>query len=396
MPSTANIVVCVRRAALHSDADTEMCEHKGVGHPDTLCDNAVEAAARALSLAYLDEYGAVQHFNLDKALLIGGLSAPKFRGGRLLRPMRLIVSGPVAELASQSAEAIIQEAIYAHLKATLDVDSSMIAVEPAVRASAPSLRRVNGPAAMPLANDTSFGVGYAPLSRLEQQVKAVADILNSDGLRSAFPAIGRDYKVMGHRVGDRIALTLAAAFVDRWVGDVADYFAVKARVAQRVGERLGPACTLRINTLDDPGAHDQSGLYLTVTGLSAEQGDDGEVGRGNRVNGLITPYRPMSLEAAAGKNPVAHVGKLYNVLAHQLAQRILNDVDVDGVVEVTVRLLSAIGQPIDQPQLAAVDVCAPDGLSPAQRRGIDELVKQGLSELPALTRQLVNAEIRIC
>jgi S-adenosylmethionine synthetase len=167
MSSTANIVVCVRRAVLHSDAGTEMCEHKGVGHPDTLCDNAVEAAARALSRAYLDDYGAIQHFNLDKALLIGGLSAPKFRGGRLLRPMRLIVSGPVAELASQSALAIIQEAIYAHLKATLDVDSSMIAVEPAVRASAPSLRRVNGPAAMPLANDTSFGVGYAPLSRLE-------------------------------------------------------------------------------------------------------------------------------------------------------------------------------------------------------------------------------------
>ncbi len=275
MSSTPNIVVCVRRAALHSGADTEMCEHKGVGHPDTLCDNAVEAAARALSRAYLDDYGTVQHFNLDKALLIGGLSEPKFRGGRLLRPMRLIVSGPVAELASQSAEAIIEEAVYAHLKGTLGVDSSMIAVEPAVRASAPSLRRVNGAAAMPLANDTSFGVGYAPLSCLEQQVKAASDILNSHNLRAAFPAIGRDYKVMGHRVGDRMALTLAAAFIDRWVGDVADYFDLKARVAQRVGEGLRQTCTLRINTLDDPGTHDESGLYLTVTGLSAEQGDDG-------------------------------------------------------------------------------------------------------------------------
>ncbi len=102
----------------------------------------------------------------------------------------------------------------------------------------------------------------------------------------------------------------------------------------------------------------------------------------------------MSLEAAAGKNPAAHVGKLYNVLAHQLAQRILND--IDGVVEVTVRLLSAIGQPIDQPQLGAVDVCAPDGLSPMQRRGIQERIEQGLAGLPALTRQLVNGEIRIC
>jgi S-adenosylmethionine synthetase len=52
-----------------------------------------------------------------------------------------------------------------------------------------------------------------------------------------------------------------------------------------------------------------STVYLTVTGTSAEAGDDGEVGRGNRVNDLITPYRPISLEAAAGKNPVTHVGQ---------------------------------------------------------------------------------------
>ncbi len=34
------------------------------------------------------------------------------------------------------------------------------------------------------------------------------------------------------------------------------------------------------------------------SGLSAETGDDGQVGRGNRVNGLITPNGPMSLEAS--------------------------------------------------------------------------------------------------
>ncbi|CAB3724457.1 S-adenosylmethionine synthase [Paraburkholderia phenoliruptrix] len=222
----------------------------------------------------------------------------------------------------------------------------------------------------------------------------MADILNSDDLRAEIPALGRDFKVMGKRAGDRMDITLAVAFIDRWVGDVADYFAVKARLVQRVQERLGQVCMLQINTLDDPCARDESSLYLTVTGLSAEQGDDGEVGRGNRVNGLITPYRPMSLEAAAGKNPAAHVGKLYNVLAHLLAQRILNE--TDGVTDVTVRLLSAIGSPINQPQLAAVDVRAPGGLSPEQRRGIQERVAQGLDELPMLTRQLVNGDIPVC
>jgi S-adenosylmethionine synthetase len=51
----------------------------------------------------------------------------------------------------------------------------------------------------------------------------------------------------------------------------------------------------------------------------------GRVGRGNRVCGLITPYRPMTLEAAAGKNPYNHVGKLYNLCAQQICERIVSE-----------------------------------------------------------------------
>jgi S-adenosylmethionine synthetase len=38
-------------------------------------------------------------------------------------------------------------------------------------------------------------------------------------------------------------------------------------------------------------------------------------GRGNRVGGLITPCRPMTLEAAAGKNAAMHVGKSYSIVS---------------------------------------------------------------------------------
>ncbi|MBF5008691.1 methionine adenosyltransferase [Burkholderia pseudomultivorans] len=162
---------------------------------------------------------------------------------------------------------------------------------------------------------------------------------------------------------------------------------------EAIAARLGDACTLQSNTLDDRNAADESGLYLTVTGFSAEQGDDGEVGRGNRVNGLITPGRAMSLEAVAGKNPAAHVGKLYNVLSRQLAEYIL--ADTVGATHVTVRLLSSIGSRIDEPQLAAVDVCAPDGLSEAGRRRIQERVGFGLDRLPELTRQLIDGAVQI-
>ncbi|MHA1859569.1 MAG: methionine adenosyltransferase, partial [Candidatus Asgardarchaeia archaeon] len=95
-------------------------------------------------------------------------------------------------------------------------------------------------------------------------------------------------------------------------------------------------------------------VYLTVTGLSAEMGDDGEVGRGNRVNGLITPYRMMSLEAAAGKNPVNHVGKIYNVLANEVCKDIV--AQHEGVREATFTIVSEIGKPINEPKAADLQV----------------------------------------
>ncbi len=269
----------------------------------------------------------------------------------------------------------------------------MVIVEPLLRESAANLQRVIGSANGALANDTSFGVGYAPFSGLEQLVLQAAAILRGGALQAAIPAAGKDFKVMGHRVGERLHLVIALALIDQHVTSVADYFSQKAAISAFLEERLGHCCTLEINTLDDPKARDASGVYLTVTGLSAEQGDDGQVGRGNRVNGLITPYRPMSLEAAAGKNPLSHVGKLYNLLAHRLARDIL--ADIEGLEEVTVRLLSAIGRPLDQPQLAAVDVVAPGGLSDAQRRRIEDAVARGLAGLPGLTRQLTEGSIAV-
>lgn len=372
---------------------TEMCEHKGIGHPDSLCDGAVEAASRALCRAYLDAYGALQPFNLDKALLVGGLSEPRFGGGSLLHPMRLIVSGPVTIVPGQSLERIVVQAIDDYLHSTLGIAAGIVMVEPILRESAANLQRVIGSANAALANDTSFGVGYAPFSGLEQLVLKAAAILRGGALQAAIPAAGKDYKVMGHRVGERLHLVIALALIDRHVTSVADYFAQKAAISAFLDERLGHCCTLEINTLDDPQTRDASGVYLTVTGLSAEQGDDGQVGRGNRVNGLITPYRPMSLEAAAGKNPLSHVGKLYNLLAHRLARDIL--ADIDGLQEVTVRLLSAIGQPLDQPQLAAVEVVAAGGLSDEQRRRIKDAVVCGLAGLPWLTGQLIDGSIPV-
>jgi S-adenosylmethionine synthetase len=110
---------------------------------------------------------------------------------------------------------------------------------------------------------------------------------------------------------------------------------------------------VHFNTLDQPG-RGVDGVYLSLLGTSAEDADSGQVGKGNRVNGLISMYRPMGTEAAAGKNPVSHVGKIYNVLAHHIARKIYEQ--LPGIKEVYVLLLSRIGEPIDRPSMAAVQV----------------------------------------
>ena len=131
-----------------------------------------------------------------------------------------------------------------------------------------------------------------------------------------------------------------------------DVVAMVRKAATRLAtDVFGDEVEVAVNQADSEASE-----YLTLTGTSAEAGDDGQVGRGNRFGGLITPYRPMSLEAAAGKNPAAHVGKTYHAVGHDIATRLIAETDIS---EVTVRLLSSIGHPVTDPQAAHVEVCGP-------------------------------------
>ena len=329
---------------------TEMVERKGLEHPDTICDNVAECFSRSLCKFYLEHAGRILHHNVDKALLVGGAAVAEFGYGRIVEPMRLILSGratptaggervPLGTLAVEAAREWLRENL-PHLP-----DDGVI-VDYLVRPGADELRQlVEGGA--PKANDTSLGVGYAPLSETERLVIEVEKKVRS------FAPVGQDVKVMALRRDDHITLTVAAAFVSALTPDLETYLGTTAEIAKSI-EELAPTITDRditvcVNCADDP---ETGQYYLTVTGTSAEMGDDGQVGRGNRANGLITPFRAMSLEAVAGKNPVSHVGKIYNAMAQRIADRIVER--VPGV-EVVCYMLSQIGQPINEPQMVHVE-----------------------------------------
>jgi len=384
------------------DPPVEMVERKGLGHPDTICDALAEQLSRNLCRHYREHFGEILHHNVDKALLCGGSAVPAFGGGEVTAPIEIHLSGRATSRVGDervNVEEIAIEGSRAWLRSTLhalDADRH-VRLHCGIRPGSQDLGALfaRGALRVPLANDTSFGVGYAPLSPLERLVLDVERTLNSRDRAAAHPAWGEDVKVMGFRRGRAARITLACALVGRHLRALDDYYGQKEavrRVVSGLAARAGfEGCAVDVNAADAP---DGSAVYLTVTGTSAEAGDDGEVGRGNRVNGLITPGRPMSLEAAAGKNPVSHAGKLYNVLALRVAERLVAELPEIAAAECY--LLSRIGHPVTDPALAHLRLRTRDGAPPetlAPRAGA--LLAAELDGLPALLEAFVAGEIGV-
>jgi S-adenosylmethionine synthetase len=391
-------IVVSSPAGTHPDSrEVEMVERKGRGHPDSICDALAEAFSISLTRAYHERCGAVLHHNVDKVLLAAGSSAPRYGGGEVTAPLDIFLGGratqevdgtaiPVADIAEQTSRAWLRANLHA-----LDAERH-VRIHPVVRPGSPALSalvaRERGRSV--LANDTSFAVGYAPSSRLEEIVLAVEQALTSAPTLAARPLIGEDVKVMGVRRGHQIDLTIACAIVDRHVRGLSDYADAKALITQLADGAArsvhGSRVHVAVNTADDL---DTGRVYLTVTGTSAEAGDDGQTGRGNRVGGLITPCRPMTLEAAAGKNVVSHVGKSYSIVAHQMARELVTK--CPDIAEATCILVSRIGQPVEAPQIVELQIQTRDGVAlDVVREPAEAIARDCLQQLAELGQLLIQ------
>jgi S-adenosylmethionine synthetase len=372
-----NIVVEPLRTVHIEEQAVELVERKGLGHPDSIADGVAESVSRALSRLYLDEFGRILHHNTDETQVVGGASVPKFGGGRVTQPIYILLVGRATtevdgEKLPYRSTAINAAKEYVHSVCDhLDVEKQ-VEFDCRIGTGSVDLRGVFEHGSV-LANDTSFGVGFAPLSETERLVLESERLLTTK-LKKKIPAIGEDVKVMGFRSGDEIRLTVAAALVDSEVEDADAYQNVCTAIHDKLMDQASKLTTrtvhIDVNTADDP---ELGRYYLTVTGLSMEAGDDGSVGRGNRSNGLITPCRPMSLEATAGKNPINHVGKIYNLLGNLIAQDIVKETG-GNVKEVHVRILSQIGKPVTEPQVASLQILPANGVKLGQVKATAESV----------------------
>jgi len=381
----------------------EVVERKGLGHPDTICDALAETLSRNLCREYRDRFGEVLHHNVDKALLRGGSAAAAYGDGTVLEPISIYRAGravtevggnaiPIDEIAVEGSRAWLR----AHMHA-LDADWQ-VQIHNLIRPGSQDLQELFSRglrSRVPLANDTIVGVGYAPMSALEKLVLAVEQHINSRDRNRVRPAWGEDVKVMGFRDGSEARLTIACAMIGKYLSHVDDYVAEKTaieKLALDLAAKHGFAeCLVHVNAADNL----QTGaVYLTVTGTSAEAGDDGQVGRGNRVNGLITPCRPMVLEAVAGKNPVTHTGKLYNVVAREIAEALV--VEEPDVHEAQCLLLGEIGAPVTQPALVHFRLATRDGLPVVNfEKSARELARAHLERIPGMVDAFIAGKISL-
>ncbi len=382
------------------DCDVELVERKGKGHPDFMADALSEAFSRALSNHYLEQCGRILHHNVDKLLIAAGRSKPAFGGGEIIMPFEVYLAGratisvgntdiPVEDIARQT----VSDWLTANLHALDPVRSANVRC--LVRPGASELVELFGRQRMPLANDTSIGAAFAPLSPTEKLVLAAERYLTSAKSITEHPERGEDVKVMAMRNGSDVRLTVACAMIGGHLGTLENYAEAKRVLASDVLAlpEAGAAgdVSINVNAADDLAS---GSVYLTVIGTSAEAGDDGQTGRGNRVNGIITPLKPASMEAIAGKNPVNHVGKLYNVVAQRICDSIIEA--LGEVTRVHCALLSEIGQPIDKPSGILIQIMPVAGCSLQKLRGpVELIVNRHLQQLADLTLEFAAGKVSI-
>ncbi|HOJ93006.1 MAG TPA: methionine adenosyltransferase [Dictyoglomaceae bacterium] len=401
-----NIVVEKLNSLPVEEHGVELVERKGVGHPDSICDAIMDQISINLSQEYIKRVGNILHHNIDKSLLVAGEVERNLGvGGKVKKPMLLVIGDratfdvdgiriPVEEIAIETAKEWLRKNLR-----FVDPDKHIkfqVELYPGSPELTDIFKRRQG--VLP-ANDTSAAVGYAPLTSTEKIVIELERYLNSPEFKATNPEVGEDIKIMASRQKRHLQLTVAVPLVDRYINSVKDYFEKKEMLRKEmekfVQERAQnfESIVIDINTLDDP-ERGMDGIYITVLGTSAEDADSGQVGRGNRVNGVIALNRPMGTEAAAGKNPVSHVGKIYNILTHKVANEIYKN--IPGIREVYVWLCSQIGKPIDQPRIATAQLILEDGVSIYDvAKPVEDVIDQELANIEKFCDELAEGKYSV-
>jgi len=382
------------------DLAFEIVERKGIGHPDTLCDAIAERASRYYSKYFLDKYCRLAHHWFDKVMLLGGQSIIEYGRGEIVHPYTVIYAGkavtkvgnddvPLDEILTKAASDVLIEVLDGFQPSkdlVIDVKLSNY-IGPGQKKTR---YNPNGPRELfdpknkeRVSNDCNVCSGYAPLSQLERMVRDVEKYLTSESYRVHYNDTGFDVKIVGVRDCNKISLFVNIPFLANKIDSREIYLSRVSSVTEDIYQFLESYSDMEIDLNVNP-EKDSGRSYMTAIGSVADTGDVGVVGRGNRLNGLITPMRPMSIEASSGKNPIDHTGKLYGLASQAIADEIWKKTGAENQVH----LVTFKEYPVTKPQ--SVIVYLHSQMDKETVGKIEKISKNILDGIPGITDKMIS------
>lgn len=398
-----------------NDQEIEIVERKGIGHPDTISDSIAEEISVEYSKYCLENFGCILRHMIDKISVTGGLTKVSFGGGKFISPAKIKLNGRFTESVGnikipymEIAEKVIYkyfENVYFNFKKEYIVIENNTHSSPGpgiifdengdsknerkgffMDQTIETIKYHNN---SERSNDTSTAVCYFPVSNLENIVIKTEKYLNSKECKELYPYVGTDIKVMGVRNKKDIEITICLPLISHFVTDYDDY-ANKIDVVTKslkeflIAESFGSNVKVFINTRDRSN-HDD--LYMTLLGSALESGDEGSVGRGNRIHGVIPFTRNITMEASCGKNPVYHIGKIYTSLSYVISREIYNRYRIENIIFIT----SQIGRDLSSPWILSVELKSE--IDKVTKFEIETLINSYLNDIPSVTKMIINREI---
>ncbi len=414
-----NLLIHASNKPTADQMEYEVVERKGLGHPDTLCDTLAEKISGAYSLYCLERYGIILRHMVDKIALAGGSTRVKFGGGEMAKPIRFYLNCRFTRTYQRETIPyfqIVRKTTQEHFNEVmplLDLEQWFIIVDNTHSSPGPGVVYTNEGSTpnerqfffeVPQkdfvrfhdnglrSNDTSTTVAYYPLSKTEEIVLLVENMLNGKEFKKEHLYVGTDIKVMAQRIRNRLGITACVPFISSFTPNEGFYNEKLRFLSKLIREAVTDSfgqfeVSVELNTRDNPANSD---YYLTLTGSALESGDEGVVGRGNRYNGVIPFTRHMSMEACCGKNPVYHVGKLYTAIGFLISKEIHETLGLETYVYLT----SQMGRALSDPWAVSVEVCK-NAITEAQKDIIETVVEKNLVNASVTTGKIVRGEIKM-
>lgn len=333
------------------EGQLEIVERKGLGHPDTLADGLAEAISIAYSRYCLDQFGVVLHHNIDKLYIGSGLFISDFGGYVFKKPIKVVVNGRVSNsFGGQTIDldGLFDKTAREFLKCRLpNLQTGQLEVinnstqhttrpywfSPRNLGDLPENQKL-------VAGDTSVCVAHWARTTCEMLAYELEQYFRKlPAGSSMLGKIGQDIKVMVVRDIQDIDITICLPVLAGSVRNKSEYDEVLNYFEKRLNNWANillddwrSPCfhnDYKINLKINPNGEGGYRHYLLGIGSCVECGEEGLVGRGNSSLGVISTFRPHSMEAPAGKNPVYHTGRVMGYLTQRLAKAIHHHFDAN-------------------------------------------------------------------